>query len=720
MMHTSKNFTVDFSDDGGDVELPLDALVLSDRASQELASTYLSLARSKKSIAQKVKAVRGMKAAERSLYSDMGIWKILKEGINIEGAVRISPSEIDEFTEILTPVDSDGNTSQKSGLSRELAVNLLRTFGSFSGDNFTFRNERYYFLFPAVKIEKCARLTSINDFVITALDAGEFIKSLCEHYNKIDQVFNLYRATVRNEFVSEISKNKNQFINDIVDKISPKRIAAIREKILSGAHDTGHAPADEMFSDQWESALVELEHLRNIVEDYAHNDSAITHLSAFIARKGPLLSHAKIVFGFDIDMIVNRHFQIEMPVVLKKITLGLLDAKMNILAFLQNILQICANVNFLDPDYPGSLVFEQDIVRNIKNTNPEAFERFKAAQEEIGIKLAGEGLLGELDVIVGIFLDILLDKGNVSYLRIAEQGLYSGNFNSADISIPSELSNALDIFRHFFSLLDTFIETCEQMEEKKRVKKHKKGLEYISNARHVRIKQKAYARLIRLYREENDPAVMIKTAQNALNHVLSRGYDADKDVLHIMSVNYGGALTGFIAKQVFLQSLNKGQVLANAAAVIYSLYDVRNANSFVKLAEYPFSRLIADETMPEIVRKEFAKKNWLLIFDDNTNSGETLDNIRKLAKETSFFGRIDMFPCRASYNVENFKSSLSDHQKLAMIATSALEVRRCRVNSENIRYKELFGTIVGRRVWDLVFGARKQDIGRQDGFALQS
>ncbi len=91
-------------------------------------------------------------------------------------------------------------------------------------------------------------------------------------------------------------------------------------------------------------------------------------------------------------------------------------------------------------------------------------------------------------------------------------------------------------------------------------------------------------------------------------------------------------------------------------------------------------------------------QNWLLIFDDNTNSGQTLDDLRIRAEESGFYGRIDAFACRASRNMVNYKKTMTEEQKLDLVIHSALPSRKTRVNPERKRYKELLGTIVGNRI----------------------
>lgn len=65
---------------------------------------------------------------------------------------------------------------------------------------------------------------------------------------------------------------------------------------------------------------------------------------------------------------------------MKKVLLGLLDAKINMLAFMQNATQIMHSEQFLNPEYEGSLVFNRDMVRNIKKVCPLEFSAFKELQ----------------------------------------------------------------------------------------------------------------------------------------------------------------------------------------------------------------------------------------------------------------------------------------------------------------------------------------------------
>ncbi len=72
----------------------------------------------------------------------------------------------------------------------------------------------------------------------------------------------------------------------------------------------------------------------------------------------------------DLNAPFNKYVEVQVPEVYKKVLLGLLDAKINMLAFLQNTTQIFTNKYFLDTEYEGNLVLSRDMVRNIKKLCP--------------------------------------------------------------------------------------------------------------------------------------------------------------------------------------------------------------------------------------------------------------------------------------------------------------------------------------------------------------
>jgi len=106
-------------------------------------------------------------------------------------------------------------------------------------------------------------------------------------------------------------------------------------------------------------------------------------------------------------------------------------------------------------------------------------------------------------------------------------------------------------------------------------------------------------------------------------------------------------------------------------------------------------------TLDQTTKQRLKSENWLLIFDDNTNSGETVDNIRQLAEESDLYGRIDTFTCRASADARKFKRSLTKEQQLDIVGVSGLRARKAKIIGAGERYKEIIGTVVGHRLFKL-------------------
>ncbi len=122
-----------------------------------------------------------------------------------------------------------------------------------------------------------------------------------------------------------------------------------------------------------------------MVQDFAKTPTAhlFHHILKFLSNQSLLLQHAKVTFALDIDKIFNKYIKINTHKSMKKILLGLLDAKINMLAFMQNAAQLLYSEQFLNPDYEGSLVFKRDEVRHIKSTSPHEFAEFKKLQETL-------------------------------------------------------------------------------------------------------------------------------------------------------------------------------------------------------------------------------------------------------------------------------------------------------------------------------------------------
>lgn len=632
---------------------------------------------------------------------DSNISKLVKNYFHLDGAVRLTSKDI-SFLE-LHPL------SQETAGDKTLAE-ILESLTYRKGTEIIFRGAKYYNLFKSLTIEEPNQQDSINDYSISTLDIKQFIADLTSHYNNINDGLSLLKNFLVGDFFTSIEKNKAEFCKEVLRVLSPRKLKAQIKKINSGQFSVGHAATDAFFEEQWEYSIAELEYFRGLVNTYKKESSkdSLDEIKNFLAINSGLIKFCTTTFGIDLDYILRGHLKTPPPRPIRKIILGMLDAQINILAFVQNISQILYSKNFLDCHYEGDLVFRQDIVKSLQNTCRAEFDSFKDLQSLCQFRNENVNLHASLDDKVGQFMDVLLQDNNIVYSRIAGQlpPEQSPSQDKVETLPPAELRDSLTLLESLFTLIDAYVAKYESDIDKKQLKSANSGRPFTRNKTHLLVRKSALKKLIRLYREENDPTVMIKAAQNAINLLIEKDFKPKTDVLHVMSVNYGGSLTGLFAKHTFTRSLSNRQLLVNTGSVVYSLYDVKNANNFTALTDYPYSQIMRDNTLDEATRKTLESENWLLVFDDNANSGETLDNLKNLAADSRFFGRVNVFPCRSNTNLDNYKRSLTPTQKIEMIGVAAVSSRKIKSRRNKERYKELIGTIIGSNIYKELYKNR--------------
>jgi len=640
-----------------------------------------------------------IKEGFREILEISEVKALLNGAFSVDGAIKISESEIKELISLPYGVDINPQDVQ-SEIDR-----IISAFTYPVAKNKVFRGKSYYFMLEGLSVDTKTRFSSVNNYEINGLNYPVFCRSLIRHYRSINDSICFVASHLMCELRGRMPSAKDKLCRELLNKISPKKLKAFRKKASGGNYYVGHENTDQFFEQQWEQVLEELDDLRQVVDRYRKTGSNfdLNQLVTFLSYRSSAIRHAKVIFGLDIDAVFNKHLKLSPSRAYRKLILGLLDAKINILAFCQNASQILYSSDFLNCDFPGSLVFRQDAVRNMVAVYPGGFKFFKKSQEIAKGNLRNLSLLAELEEATALYVDVLLNDNSASYNRLAGVLYSDENFMlpSQYGSCPSELRDPLTLMGHFFSFLDGYCEIFEAQQLKKQVKSLSRGKPFKRAEAHVKARRDAWTKLIRIYREENDPLVMLFTAQHAAGVIKRKGFDPMRDVLHTMSVNYGGALVGLYAKHTLSRMIPGGQVVANTGALVYSIYDVKNANSFSKLSDYPYSSIANDMTLDQTTKQRLKSENWLLIFDDNTNSGETVDNIRQLAEESDLYGRIDTFTCRASADARKFKRSLTKEQQLDIVGVSGLRARKAKIIGAGERYKEIIGTVVGHRLFKL-------------------
>ncbi|HIE4388177.1 TPA: hypothetical protein ACXM56_000004 [Serratia liquefaciens] len=636
----------------------------------------------------------------KDILQNPDISALLSCAFHVDGAIKLSEAEVAK----LSMLNYGANIS--SQVARQEIDRILSVFAYPISRAHVFRGPGYYFMFDGVSVDMKSRFSSVNDYDVVGLEYPRFARDMLRHYNNINDSIFFVTRHLMHAITTEIPITKDQLCKELLNKLAPKKLKTLHKKATGGDHYVGHDNTDIFFEDQWVRVLEVLDSLRQLVDSYrkkgtcAELDDVIT----FMTYHSSEIRHAKVIFGVDIDGIFNKHIKLNPSRPYRKLLLGLLDAKINVLAFHQNVSQILYDSDFLNPEFSGSLVFKQDVVKNVSKECQKEFREFKEAQRFIRERGRNLSLLAELEEFTALYMDVMMNDNGASYHRLAgshasvELSLTTGKYGPS----PIELEDSVTLMGHFFTLLSSYHAVFETKQLKRQAKNLARNKPFTRSDIHDVARKDAWAKLIRLYREENDPLVMVFTAQKAMSLIKRNGYVPKRDVLHSMSVNYGGALVGLYAKHTFSRMIPGGQVLANTGALVYSIYDVKNANSFSNLSDYPYSSIFTDETLDHDTKQKLKSENWLLIFDDNTNSGETVDNIRSLAVDSGVYARINTFTCRANPDIRNYKSTLTTEQRIDIVGVAGLKARKAKVKTVDERYKEIIGTIVGYRLSKII------------------
>ncbi|WP_017254999.1 hypothetical protein [Pseudomonas tolaasii] len=634
----------------------------------------------------------------KKLLRDPDVSDLLKRTFHVDGAIKLSDDEVASLASLPYGVDLSSQ-----GV-REKIERILSLCAYPLGRHYVFRGPSYYFMFEGAHVDMKGPLTSINDYEVRELNYDQFARNLLAHYNEVGDALHFATRHLQHEVLTKFSSVRDALCRELLSKLSQKKLSAIRKKATRSNRLLGHQDTDQFFGHQLDQILDDLEEFREMVASYRKTGGGLDQIIIYVAHGSSTLRQAKLVLGVDVDSVLNRHLKLVPGKPFRKLLLGLLDSKINVLAFHQNASQILYNRDFLNPESQGSLVLNRDTVRNMESVCLKEFREFSNAQENARNKEGNLSLLAELEDTVALYMDVLINDNDASYVRLA--GLLSPDIWSLRSSpygaCPKILYDSITLMGKFFNFLDLYHKAFELEQQRKQAKSQAREKSFRKSNIHDVAQKNARAKLIRLYREENDPLAMVLTAQQAMNVIVHKGFDPERDVLHAMSINYGGALVGMYAKHTFSRMVPGGQLSVNTGALIYSIYDLKTKGSFFDLSDYPYSSIANDMTLGHFARKKLKSENWLLVFDDNTNSGETVDNVRRLALDSDLFGRIDTFTCRANPNIEKYKESLTPKQRIDIVGVAGLRLRKAKAAGANERYKELIGTIVGNRLFKIV------------------
>ncbi|MDD2907124.1 MAG: hypothetical protein PHH98_00650 [Candidatus Gracilibacteria bacterium] len=660
--------------------------------------------------------------------------KLLKEVVGLDekkllsmfyhdGGIKLSMEDLEEIVGSLFLVGEEIEGGKKK---IEIPIEehpfiraLFDDFCYFGGNSLNFRNNKYYFLFDSLDIGEVEKNTSINDYEINNINFEEFKKELYRSYNRIDQHLKMFLDFFSGWTNYNIMENYGEFSKEINQLFSRQKIELIKIAI-----DNTNSSPDKKFNEKTKN---ELNKLVILIEDFLkmvnkiklpldlknpyHRQLYLQHIDSivkFIAYNSVGFNNIKNILKLDIDEVFRKYVYSDISNSFKKVILGMIDAKINILAFMQNMSQILFNKNFFNPDFEGNLVLRKDQLEYIKKINPDLIKEFKTFQEKtINENETNRDLAIELDANIGYFIDILIGDKPESYIY-ATAGLNT-DLKEIDMGYDESsvelFSASIELFGKLLEQIEKYGEILDQKglishekEKRKALKQNKKApveFEKGKNVAYKDAKRNSLKKLIRLHREENHPIVMINTAQNAYNHLHINGLKDES--LHILSVNYGGSIVGYFAKHTF-ERLHGKNILINLGNIVYSIYDLKNASDFLKIVDYPFLEYM-EEFSSEEMKRFLSGLNHAIIFDDNTCSGRTLNDLSNLTMQSGYYGKVDIFACRVSQRLEGYDSSVNENKILNLIKNAAIESRKTRVGQVKRNYKELVGTIIGRSMY---------------------
>lgn len=707
---------------------------VSDVLTRKLNQALDAISRSDKQIADKIQRIIEFKDIANQIILKADEEKLLKNYFSYDGWITLTEKDLEEITGCLFMWDDSWLKKMSQDIDNPYILSLYQDFCYSRWRTLNFRNENYYFLFWSVKLNtaEIGITTSINDYTITDIDIEQFRKDVYTHYNRVEQHLKLFLDFFVWMTTSNLIENFDTFKSEMLSLLNKEKIEKL-ELVVKNFKASPDEEFDKKILNQNLELIKLIKDFVKIINNISLKSKTLNNIDLyhyivrmiqFMTIHSEWLNQIKNVFWIDINAIFRKYVFSETLPWIKKLVLGLLDAKINLLAFMQNITQILYNKNFLSPDFEWSLVFRKDQVEHMEKISPDAIDEFKAFQRQITSEYdVNRELAFELDSNIWYFCDILVWDKPESYI-------YATSLVHYDLKEIHQwfCDDEVELFKPTFDMLDKLLETVDKywealdkpkkqkyLNELERNKKKTLKWKQVSdippfvpwiNKNYTDAKSMLLKKLIRFHREENNPLVIIKTAQNAYNHIINNWY-TQWDSLHILNVNYWWSLVWYYAKHIFEKMQWSWRILVNIWNIVYSIYDLKNASDFLSIVDYPFNEYIED-FQSDKMKDFFSERNHLIIFDDNTSSWRTLNDLQNLGKQIWIYWKVDVFACRASTREDLYDDSVSDDTILNLISNSALETRKTRIWTIKRWYKELVWTYIWNTLYKTHFSHLKK------------
>lgn len=596
--------------------------------------------------AVKVQKIIGISEQKKQLFLDES-WELLDGFFDETGAIQIW----------ITSLKHDLNLLERE--EQQVLETIIERYCIEWKSNFSFRNNDYYFLFNSVVIDGIWENTSINDYKIRNMDFKQFRFDITEYLWNIEaDIENFFNIFIRDKLLEKMTENKDLIFNAVMNSNIDATMDSL-QKIIDEWNDESNEIKNQIYKQDKESYKLLFE-LKWLLDSYKKNPTTDiwAALLLHISCNKNNFNSLKTLYWLDIISIFTEYIDVELAYNIQKIYLWLLDAKINLFSFLQNISHIMGNKNFMNDDFEGNLIFSQSFVKRIKKWDVKKFNYIKTKQCDflIDTKLSR---FYALDIwwLIDNYLGLLLKGDFFAYIDpYLLQSVPNPNENTAELRHEF----IFDLLNDIFSFLNAFRESYredDKLEMELKDPDTSENINYmdeeIENSGNILINK-----LFRLFREENDPITIIRTAQNAFIN-LEKMWFTNQEVLHIMSVNYWWSLVGYYVKFIFEYMSETRKIFINSSNIVYSLYDLKNADEVSSMVDYPFLDFLWNGTPQENAKVLGNKKHWMLIFDDNTTTWRTLGNLRQMVHSLDFFEKIQIYACRTKSSIEGYQKYIN-------------------------------------------------------------
>lgn len=176
-----------------------DIFLLGDILSQKEMEMCSCIKEYDDSVDEKVSQIQDVKDGVQKVLQSDEVKDSFREYFHVDGAIKFNEEDLSELESTFVSFgEGDKVTRKDDAIFEAYMMHLVDDFTYFCSKELIFRNQKYYFLFPSLTVDKKGRFSSINDYVVTGTDIEVFARDFLEHYNIIDQNILLFSTYFNN------------------------------------------------------------------------------------------------------------------------------------------------------------------------------------------------------------------------------------------------------------------------------------------------------------------------------------------------------------------------------------------------------------------------------------------------------------------------------------------------------------------------------------------